>query len=485
MLVLPAFVYDMVYIPYNKESVPIINEIKSAFTYKNPDYYKKKRLNFYINESEKYINNYVYRDYLDYQCIAIPRGGMSKLRTIEENENIYFQFIDHRLSVSPVTHLKNNVVLREDQKILVKSMLKFENCLIRSPQSSGKTEVALKFIEYTLKNSGPVLVIVWQSDLIDQWINRASKRYNIPKSYIGIIQGAKRQIKPITIGMQQTVKNHINKFFDKFGTVICDEVQRFGAKTFNDVINHFPSRYRIGISADETRVDKKEFYIYDAFGKIGSEIKKKQLIDRGAIHEVIIRLIPTEYDFFIDDIPYAEVSDPRKKKNPEMINNMITNKDRNDLIWKFMLPILRSGEPSVIMSQRVQQVLDIDKKLISNGFISGKVLGSKDYKNEAKITIDMANKKKLQVVVGTIPIKLGQGVDVPSWTRGFLLTPVNKRQPLQQITGRLTRPSEGKEDAVMYIFWDKNIYPYFPNQIKKWYRYVFCYNYKEKGFVKI
>ena len=485
-MIIPIFVHDRIYIPYNNETTLLINKLKKQFSYNNPDFHKKNNMGFYVTEDERYSINYKFSEYKNINCFSVPRGGMQKVKDIINKLNLKCQFIDDRLSLDPIEGYKNNVVLRDDQEKLLDAIIKTENCLIRSPQGSGKLEVGLKVVEYCLKNSGSVLVIVWQRDLFDEWIERGAKRFDISTKDIGVLQGSRKKIKPFTVAMQQTLRNCIDDYKDCFSTIICDEVQRFAAYTFTDVIDRLPAKYRVGLSADESRADGKEFYIYDMFGEVAKEIKKAKLIDKGAIHEVIIRLVETDYNFFINDIPYNEIQNPADKRYPEMLNDMCMDEQRNELIWSFMEPIFKSGLDCVVMSHRVKHVLYFEDLIKKEGYKCGKVLGGTTYKKESKQTIIDAKNGDIQVTVGSIPIRLGQAVDVPRWCRGFLLTPIpNNWQQFEQVTGRLTRQAEGKTEAIMYVFWDRLIHPFFLYKLKKHYRHIDLFDYDEQKFERI
>ncbi len=81
----------------------------------------------------------------------------------------------------------------------------------------------------------------------------------------------------------------------RFAVIICDEVQRFAARTFMDVIDKSAARYRIGLSASEKRKDGKECLIYDSFGGVAAAIDEKELVGAGLIHDVPFNMIRTNY----------------------------------------------------------------------------------------------------------------------------------------------------------------------------------------------
>ena len=125
--------------------------------------------------------------------------------------------------------------------------------------------------------------------------------------------------------MQQTIaaKDPETLPLDVFGTVICDEVQRFAAKTLFAAVELWPARYRVGISADESRKDKKEFLTYDLFGDVAADIKRDDLIISGNVLDVEVRIVETDFRF----PRYAETKDFN-----ELLEGMRTDEPRNQII---------------------------------------------------------------------------------------------------------------------------------------------------------
>jgi len=249
---IPVVVSDQIYVPIFDDLRDMYAELRSRFTHKNPDYYKAKSQNRWlggINKTYKTWSNVVHPYYGD--CLALPRGGSKRLRNIAKAYDIELIWIDQRFSADPIEEYENNVKLWPEQQVLAEIMIRTENCLIRSPTASGKTETMLKVAEWALKNAGPVLVIVWESGLFDQWVERICERFDISEKQVGMLGGGKKRIAPITVGMQQTLKNQGRRYVHKFGCVMCDEIQRFAAPTFQKAVSIFPARYRFGASADE------------------------------------------------------------------------------------------------------------------------------------------------------------------------------------------------------------------------------------------
>jgi superfamily II DNA or RNA helicase len=488
-MIIPIYISDRIYIPRIPELTETLEKIRQQFTYANPKYIQLKRLNKWTGGIERSVTlamNVVHPQ-LD-ECISVPRGGIEKVRAVFAQTQHELTYIDQRLSLEPITNFYNDIELRPDQKRLVRAMLKQQNCLIRSPTASGKTESSLKLIEYILKDAGPVLVIVWETDLMNEWRERAAKRFGLNQSDIGQIGGSKKKIAPITIGMQQTLRNYALKIRHKFGGIIADEVQRFAASTYQQVIDVFPAKYRIGISADETRHDKNEFFIYDMFGEVADEIKKASLIDKGSIHDVVVRIVPTNYNYQIKDpvtdelVDWASADSDLKNFN-DLLDDLCYDEARNQLCWEFMEPSIKLGHSIMIATRRVEHAIWWDTFLRSKGVKCGLMLGGLDYRAEFDNTKKNLRNGNLQAGIGTMQ-KIGQGLDIPRWDRGFILTPCAKnKQQFEQLIGRLRRTHPDKKDAICYYMYDELLYPSDHKAIRKNNRYVELY---ENGqFMKV
>jgi superfamily II DNA or RNA helicase len=486
-MILPILVKRRLVLPIDKDLYEVIKVIKKNFTYKNPEFYKLRNLGLWTGGTPQTIKTWYELEHPKWgNCISVPRGGTIKIRDILQRHNIEPYFIDRRLTLPGINNLHNNVELRLDQTILAQAMIKKQNCLIRSPTGSGKTETALKVIEWILKDAGPVLVIVWETGLLNQWIDRIVQRFNIKKSEVGVIKGGIKKIAPITVGMQQSLVRLALKYSHSFGGVLADEVQKFAARTYQKVIDVFPAKYRIGISADETRKDEKQFLIYDAFGEVAEEIENVKLIDQGSIMDVVQRIVPTGYNyhkyFGHTKVQWQELPVEYKNYN-ELLTDLCSDKSRNDLIWKFILASLKTKKTLMIVTRRVSHAKYWESRIRNAGYSVGLMIGGVDNDKEFNETMTRLRSRTINAGVGTIS-KIGQGHDIPQWDRGFVLTPLaDNRQQYEQVIGRLRRTCEGKRDSVCYYFWDELLFPWTKGRIKK--RYPNTYIWVKKEFLPV
>lgn len=443
--------------------------LKEQFTHRNPTYYKQKAMGFKVWKEKPSIRTWS----VDGEWTTFPLGGLDKVREVAGLCTIS----DKRVTgTGPTAELVHNLKLWDHQEKIVRLAIDQVNGVVRSPTGSGKSSAAIALIA---RLGLPALVIVWSSNLMEQWRERLQAELGLSKRQIGTIRGKKFDIQPVTLAMQQTLNSRSLSKEDRelFGLVICDEVQNFAAPTFQKSIDLFPAKYRIGFSADETRADKKEFLIYDMFGPTIAEVDQATLIEKEIVHEVELRLIPSDFEaqWWHDWIRQFSCGrdghhwDPKlrtcrlcnatKDVGPPEFNKlleaMIEDPSRNKLILDLVQEI---AKPTLILSHRVMHCRNLDSMLTGRGLDGGVLLGGSDEAELFEETRNGLRDGSLDYGVGTIQA-VGVGQDIPAIQSGVLATPMFKnKQQLNQIKGRVCRTAEGKREAVLYAVWDRAIY---------------------------
>lgn len=433
----------------------VVRELQAAFRHDNPEYAKKKSMGYATyNEPPVYKTWEVHRrgegDGTEHD-MSFPRGGLSRVRAILDGARIKYKVKDKRTSGSQhefKTRIPDHLyTLYDYQREALEAALAKQNCIIRAPTGSGKTTIAFA-IGSTLKL--PTLVIVWAGNLHEQWIKRAKKELGLDAKDVGVIREGKRILKPLTVAMQQTLATQTDEEWDEirevFGVVVCDELQRFAAPTLFESVDPFPAKYRIGISADETRKDRKEFLTYDLFGQIAADIPRNKLIASGHVLDVESLIIPTTFDSKV------------KGDFDALLAEMVSDPSREAIVDEMIMREVAKGEQVIVFTQRREHAMRIDQRLAQNGIKSGILLGGKSHEAIFAKTVAGLESGELRVGVGTIQA-MGQGLDIPWIGVGVIALPVgNNRQLYGQIRGRMCRAPEGKTSARLYYLWDKFYY---------------------------
>ncbi len=239
------------------------------------------------------------------------------------------------------------------------------------------------------------------------------------------------------------------------GGVLVHNCHLAAASTFSSVVDQFPARYRIGVSDDERRKDRKEFLIYDLFGERIAETDRDELVDQGVIFDVEIRLIPTNFqrDWW-DETPEPA----RPTVFDRLLFELTQDEERNRLLLEVARAETKRGEKVLFFSHRVEHCENLRALFAAHDPRVGLMTGGKP--NEAEFSRSIAGLLDGSVVAGFGTYQaLGASIDLPNVGRGIACTPIhNNRQFVNQVRGRVCRRPEGKVDAVLFYPFDVRVF---------------------------
>lgn len=456
---------NRVRIPTEDLPEEIAEKIRAEFTHKNPELAAKKALGLPTWNIPPEIKSYDERTDGE---LSIPRGGTSRVREILRAAKVDFRISDRRHPGDPCIDFPSYVghSLRWYQGEAIEAAMRVQNCILRAPTGSGKTTMAIALAARMAVNT---LIIVSTSGLFKQWEERATKELGIRREDVGVIQGKRRRLRPLTIAMQKTLsaKGIDQELREFFGAIICDEVQLFAASTFYAVTDPFPAKYRIGVSADERRKDRKEFLTYDIFGDVAHEVSRKQLEDEGAIVDVEIRVVPSDFEAEWYGLADAEDEDDERKIDfKRLLDEMTNNEARNQLVMRHAMAEIDKGERVIMLSHRIDHCTALDRNFVAAQIPSGYLIGN----NEEEFERTRAGILDGSIRAGTGTYQaLGYGIDLPAVGAGIATTPIaSNRQAFNQVRGRLGRPAPGKKQGRLYYLWDQHVYPKHLRNIVAW-----------------
>jgi len=234
-----------------------------------------------------------------------------------------FEFINKVPNISdfPKIDFDCNIKLKNESQQKAAAAIHLSSGILNLNTGKGKTVVALYNIATT---SSPALIVVHNSTLKNQWIEKIKKFFNNPD--IGIIEGAKFDWKhSITIAMVKTLANRIkegkvtDEFRSWFSTVYYDEVHHFGAPVFSTTADVCLGQ-RIGLTATPIRSDGLDVIIKYHIGPI--------------------LYSDMEYDL-IPEIFFIETPVRIKKFDHDNLFSMITKLSKNTISYNFRLKWLK------------------------------------------------------------------------------------------------------------------------------------------------
>ena len=316
---------------------------------------------------------------------------------------------------------------------VIRQLEKDGGAMLVLPCGFGKTVCAL-WLAHALNRRA--LVIVNSSNLLRQWKKRVEQF--LPLARIGVIQQdiAQGPDCDVVIGMLQSLskKQYDIALLGGFGTVIVDEAHHIAAPMFSQAMRKLPARNIIGLSATPDRPDGLGIAL-NWF--MGAEAYRAQ-----RVHERVDITMITYTRGNQEELVYRN----GKVRYPEMINRMVADVTRQQLIYAIVTRYRALNRHILILCDRREQVSDLASLLAATYPVLeiGVVLGGmKEGVTEPALT--------RQIIISTYHF-FSEGADVPRLDTLVLATP---RGNIEQSLGRILRPHPDKASPLVIDICDQ------------------------------
>lgn len=408
--------------------------IFQELTFKNPSYLQAEKYGYSTRDLDEDL--YLYA--LEGENLILPRGYIYRLFRIIKDAGHEYRIDDQRLTLPPVD-FNCRIKLRPYQIPAARALYKYGNGGLVAPCGSGKTEIMLAVMGALRQ---PALWVTHTRDLLEQVIERAINSFQgMTREEIGIIAEGKVTVGGrFTAALVQTLSRvDLGPLLNRFGVIFIDEGHHLPAQSFLVPIGKFPARHRIWCSATPEREDGLTKVVTASGGPVLYTINQEDLPT----------LTP---ELMIIETPYTGYIDP--DNYPEMLNKLIKDEPRNILIVDTITQEAR-GHHSLILSERIEH-LTILKSMLEMRMpdLSVEVLTGDISKKARTQIMELARKKDIDILLATQLAR--EGLDLPHLDRLFLVTPKRAGAATEQEVGRIKRPCDSKQDAVVFDFWDVN-----------------------------
>lgn len=379
--------------------------------------------------------------------IKVPRNYLSAA----SRERLPFPVVDSRFKAFPRVELTSEVILdakhpgQTFQSEASRALLNTYDGILCLRCGAGKTVVAL---HSAAQLKTPILVVVGDKGLAAQWTKEIRWCLGLKDDDIGKVGDGKFEWKKsVTVAVVNTLAQRSldgtlpPEMLQHFGVVICDEAHIMAAPYFNAAVPPFQGR-RWGLSATPIREDQFDPLLRYTFGDV-------------VYTYLTPDLIPTVYFKKIDT--RINLSDPLERAQVEDISGEV---HRNKLYGFFA-------------RERPDRVATIAKD-IADAVAAGRnviaLTHSRDmcealaahFPDAGVCHADVKPAERLRRISECNPViaimQLGkQALDKPSLDTLMLCEPTTKEGVLQQIMGRILRPSESKKPPIMIVYEDRYI----------------------------
>jgi superfamily II DNA or RNA helicase len=360
---------------------------------------------------------------------------------------------DLRVIGSPI-QMKFLSTFREGQGELMAGFLRAKRqggtgFIMNAPPGFGKTVMVIAMLA-ELRTTA--LVVVPRSNLVDQWRERIVQHSDVSLDEIGVASDGKVDWrgKKIVVGLVHTLAlDRFGTDFKKyFGCLVFDEVDRsVPPQTFAPVVGMFPAKHRIGVSATLRRQDGMEV-IFESH--LGEHFLRSADIGR---------MRPKVLVHFFEKHSGVVYGQTTLQKRGSLISRLAGNQERNVLLAKYVRSIIVTGRRCVVLSDRIQQLLDVETILLANAWANCGETGlyvrrvplpqlfktkKTRYRQLKKAELDHVAKNS-RVILATYGM-FALGTDIKDLAGLVYATPMSE---VAQSKGRIERELAGKMQPVV------------------------------------
>lgn len=415
----------------------LIEKIKLDLTLPNPLFKQAVKQGYHPNIPE---NLHLYMLSKKTGAMRLPSGYFWTL-TKKIGKSHEVSIIDDRLVFNDDDDkdLTFKGTLRPYQQEALEKYKKQSMGILVAPPGAGKTVMIMSLV--AMKKQ-PTLILCHTKDLAQQLQENVKRWLGVEPGFIG--SGKWKPGESITVAMMQTLHSRpeeTKELAKNIGCIILDEAHHCPAKTFIEVMQTFPAKYRYGFTATPCRGDGLQPFMEAVIGPVWSVINDVNLSEDGIISKPTLEWVQTEFDY-----DYSG-------SYPDMIKAMINDDKRNKLIINKVSEELQKGLRSLIITERVDHVKHLTKGLSKE--FPGKVLAldSSIRGDDRQKALESLRNGSILCVVST---RLAdEGLDVPQLERLFLVTPSKDPSKAKQRVGRVMRTSPGKAEPIIYDFVDR------------------------------
>jgi DNA repair protein RadD len=303
--------------------------------------------------------------------------------------------------------------------------------LIVAPTGAGKTTIAAAMVDRVLERGRRALFVAHRKELIDQ----ASARLDSIGVDHGVIMAGHRRHRPDEPMQVASVQTLVRREAPDADVVIIDEAHRAAAKSYRQILKHYPEAIVIGLTATPYRADGAP--LGGVFSTFVEAVGVDQLVRDGWLVEPTI-FAPTAPDLDgvrVDRGDYRTSDLDRVMGSGQVIGDIVDH-------WRRVVVRGRTAvfAVSVAHSQRLTDAfIDAD--------IAAEHVDGKTPRAEREAILGRLATGETQVLcnVGI----LTEGWDLPDLEAVVLARPTRSEGLFRQMVGRVLRPAPRKQQALV------------------------------------
>lgn len=305
--------------------------------------------------------------------------------------------------------------------------------LLAMPTGAGKTQVFSHITASAADLGRSVLILVHRRELVRQ----ASAKLTAAGVTHGVIAaGTKPTDAPVQLASVQTLTRRMAHLTWSPDLIIIDEAHHAVAGSWARVLNHWPTAYRLGVTATPCRLDGRG--LSDVFD---------QLVLGPSVLELVTNGYLSPHRFYAPPVK-ADLSGLRTRAGdftPEDVAERMTRPTvTGDAIEHYRR--IADGLPAIAFCCTVKHATAVCHSFAAAGYRSALVTGDMPAAERDANIAGLAS-GAVQVLVSVDVIS--EGTDVPNVAAAILLRPTQSESLYLQQVGRILRPQPGKTAVVL------------------------------------
>jgi superfamily II DNA or RNA helicase len=400
-------------------------------------------------------------------------GLLDKVITFCDQHNYTYEFVDSKFYGVPFE--VNELISRESVLEYMKKVskyeprdyqvdgvynaLRFNRKLLISPTASGKSLMIYSVIRYYVEKGLSTLIVVPTTSLVEQMFKDFEDYgWNASQYCHRIYSGREKTNEyPVTITTWQSIYKLDKSFFKDFDVVVGDEAHLFKSKSLVDIMSKLHDcKYRFGFTGTLDGTQTHKWILEGLFGPSYSVTKTKELIDKGHVSKLDIKILLLKHSYkkfetYEDEIQY--LISHQKRNN--FIKNLSLELKGNTLIL-----YSRVESHGRVLYDLINSSKEIERKVF---FVYGGV--DVEEREEVRRLTEEENNAIIIASYGTF----STGINIKNLHNVIFASPSKSRIRNLQSIGRVLRKGANKVKAILYDVSDdissKNVKNYTLNHL--------------------
>ena len=352
----------------------------------------------------------------------------------EQNEEISLEGVkDYMLAITSIKP-------RDYQIQGVYDALKYNRRLIISPTGSGKSLMIYAVTRYHVGRKRRILLVVPTTSLVEQmYKDFIEYGWDVEKYCHRVYAGRKRTTpQRVTISTWQSIYKMDKKWFSQFDVIIGDEAHQFKSKSLIGIMSKLrDTKYRYGFTGTLSGAQTHKWVLEGLFGPSYKVTQTKDLIDKGHLSKLDIRIIvlkhePIQFETYQEEINY--IISHEKRNN--FIKNLALSLKGNTLI--LFSRVEAHGE---ILYESINSSVTDDRKVF---FVHGGVEA-----DERESIREITEEESNAIIVASYGT-FSTGINIKRLHNIIFASPSKSRIRNLQSIGRVLRKGKGKVKSMLY-----------------------------------